>query len=270
MKKFLICLSLALVCAFSVLAVSFSSLTIPVAAADDTTVRYELSYQYKEGPTSIENAMTDDLTVATKFAGNTVHDVGEEITIDFTPQPFYLKDGSNILSEYTFLRFDYQLHEDGAVLSLRPGEKISFSEDDVKDLLAYDNGVKMLTLVAVYSERVLGKVHRVTFLATPKFETFYVQDGQKLNYIEQAMEGYDFDGWYTDEAFTSKYDFDNYTVTSDLKLYPKFTKQAEQEKTEIESQVDGLFNAAGIKGLEFGVQIVILVGLVIVIISIFK
>lgn len=268
MKKFLICLSLALVCAFSVLAVSFSSLAIPATAADDT-VRYELSYQYKDGPTSVENAMTTDLTVATKFAGNTVHDVGEEITIDFTPQPFYSKD-ANILSEYTFLRFDYQLHEDGAVLSLRPGEKISFSEDDVKDLLAYDNGVKMLTLVAVYSERVLGKVHRVTFLATPKFETFYVQDGQKLNYIEQVMEGYDFDGWYTDEAFTSKYDFDNYTVTSDLKLYPKFTKQAEQEKTEIESQVDGLFNAAGIKGLEFGVQIVILVGLVIVIISIFK
>ena len=43
---------------------------------------------------------------------------------------------------------------------------------------------------------------------------------------EPAREGYDFAGWYTDEACTTQYDFDA-PVTSDLTLYAKWT-EAEQ------------------------------------------
>lgn len=271
MKKVLLLLSSVLACVFAVLGASFYTAR-PVNAADETdTVKYELTYQYIATPCSIEEAIkTTPSYRGTKFCEGGIYECGEEVTIDFTPPTYYVRDENNVFSEYRFVRFVYQLHEDGEIFSVYPGDKISFTAEDVQDLLAYDDGTKLFTLQSVYSQRVLGKVHKVTFLSTPKFETLYVEDGQKLNYIEQTMEGYNFDGWYTDEAFTSKFDFENYTVNNDLKLYPKFTKQAEKEKTEIETQVDGLFNAAGVKGLEFSVQVLILVGLVVLIISIFK
>ena len=45
-----------------------------------------------------------------------------------------------------------------------------------------------------------------------------------------TKDGYDFGGWYKDEAFTEKWDPDTNKITSDIKLFAKWTKKTEPAK----------------------------------------
>lgn len=57
-------------------------------------------------------------------------------------------------------------------------------------------------------------------------EPLTVSEGTKLENTESlqpAAEGFRFDGWYKDAAFTQLWDFDTDTVTADITLYAKWT-----------------------------------------------
>ena len=45
-----------------------------------------------------------------------------------------------------------------------------------------------------------------------------------------TKDGYDFDGWYKDDTFTGKWNSDTDKVTSDIKLYAKWTKKTDPEE----------------------------------------
>ena len=60
-----------------------------------------------------------------------------------------------------------------------------------------------------------------------------VSEGAKfIPPADLAKDGYDFGGWYKDEAFTQKWNPDTDKVTSDIKLYAKWTKKAEPSKAD--------------------------------------
>ena len=60
-----------------------------------------------------------------------------------------------------------------------------------------------------------------------------VSEGAKfIPPADLAKDGYDFGGWYKDEAFTQKWNPDTDKVTSDIKLYAKWTKKAEPSKSD--------------------------------------
>ena len=50
-----------------------------------------------------------------------------------------------------------------------------------------------------------------------------------------TKDGYDFDGWYKDEAFTEKWNPEKDKVTSDIMLYAKWEKQKEETPTTTEA-----------------------------------
>lgn len=60
-----------------------------------------------------------------------------------------------------------------------------------------------------------------------------VSEGAKfIPPADLTKDGHDFDGWYKDEAFTQKWNHDTDKVTSDIKLYAKWTKKAEPSKAD--------------------------------------
>ena len=67
-----------------------------------------------------------------------------------------------------------------------------------------------------------------------------VSEGAKfIPPADLAKDGYDFGGWYKDEAFTQKWNPDTDKVTSDIKLYAKWTKKAEPSKSDtLETKAD--------------------------------
>ena len=60
------------------------------------------------------------------------------------------------------------------------------------------------------------------------------ENGHVTKPEDPVREGYVFGGWYTDEACTEAFDFENAVVTEDLTLYAKWTKidDGEEEKPE--------------------------------------
>ncbi|MBR1816254.1 MAG: InlB B-repeat-containing protein [Lachnospiraceae bacterium] len=67
-----------------------------------------------------------------------------------------------------------------------------------------------------------------------------VSEGTKfIPTTELTKDGYDFGGWYKDEAFTEKWNPDTDKVTSDIKLFAKWTKKTEPAKVDVpETKVD--------------------------------
>ncbi|MBQ9200664.1 MAG: InlB B-repeat-containing protein, partial [Lachnospiraceae bacterium] len=60
-----------------------------------------------------------------------------------------------------------------------------------------------------------------------------VSEGAKfIPPADLTKDGYDFDGWYKDDTFTQKWNPDTDKVTSDIKLYAKWTKKAEPSKSD--------------------------------------
>ena len=69
-------------------------------------------------------------------------------------------------------------------------------------------------------------------VVTPESPMFYetdepyeVEEGSKIPVPQASIEyGYNVLGWYTDEALTHQWDFDNDTVTGNINLYPKYVQ----------------------------------------------
>ena len=112
-------------------------------------------------------------------------------------------------------------------LSLAPIEGYAFEgwyiDPDFKT--RYDFESELLADINLYAK--WTKIHTITFVtnggvALPSQE---VLDGAKLQAsIATTRDGYQFDGWYTDYAFTTKYNFDS-EVHSDMTLYAKWLKK---------------------------------------------
>mgnify|MGYP002521416987 CR=1 FL=1 len=265
MKKFLFCFSLVLICAFSVL-FAFPTAPRPASAIDvgetvlaDDEFYFMLSYAVESGTEASGG------TIIRWNENISVQKIGVEFTLDFTPSGYYYRASGT--SGLTINYFDKWclVDDEGNEEYYTNGSKLTFSESDVTTTNA---GEKFVLMGATYVSK---NVYTVTFLSTPRFQTFEVVEGGKVQEIQPTLAGYSFEGWYVDEALTSKFDFENYTITKDIRLYPKFTKQqAAETKTEAEQQIDGLFSAMGIPGLEIGVQIFILIAVFVGLIMIFK
>ncbi|MBR1816486.1 MAG: InlB B-repeat-containing protein [Lachnospiraceae bacterium] len=67
-----------------------------------------------------------------------------------------------------------------------------------------------------------------------------VSEGTKfIPPTDLTKDGYDFGGWYKDEAFTEKWNPDTNKITSDIKLFAKWTKKTEPAKVDVpETKVD--------------------------------
>ncbi len=75
-----------------------------------------------------------------------------------------------------------------------------------------------MTLYAGWEE--VPVVEYVVTFEGAELEAVKVVSGEKLTKpTDPVKEGYTFTGWYKDEAKTTKWDFDNDTVTADVTLY---------------------------------------------------
>ena len=73
--------------------------------------------------------------------------------------------------------------------------------------------------------------YSVTFVVDGKEEVVKVKENEKAaKPVDPVKEGFEFAGWYTDEACTSAYDFEA-QVTADLKLYAKFNEKVVKKYT---------------------------------------
>lgn len=79
---------------------------------------------------------------------------------------------------------------------------------------------------------------------------------------EPTKDGYDFGGWYTDEAFTTEYKFtESEKVTQDMPLYAKWTKEA--AKYYYYSPADGSANAPKASPKTFDAGVGVYVGMAV-------
>ncbi len=84
--------------------------------------------------------------------------------------------------------------------------------------------------ITVYAKWSDTQVHRVVFhpnggTVTP--DSYYVDDGQKIiNPPKPTRDGYSFDGWFRDEAFTNIWNFDTDVVHGYTDLYAKWTQNS--------------------------------------------
>lgn len=86
-----------------------------------------------------------------------------------------------------------------------------------------------MTLYAGWTEETEPKEYTVTFNSKggSNVSPVKVEEGGKVEKPEApTKDGYTFDGWYTDEECTNKYDF-NMAVTADMTLYAGWTENAE-------------------------------------------
>ena len=109
----------------------------------------------------------------------------------------------------------------------------------------------------------------VTFRSYPNWETVQIKKGSCVfKPQDPVMTGFEFTGWYEDDACTVRFDFDT-QIDGDLTLYPGF-KAVESSSNAIEENVDNLFSLLGLEGLTFATQIAILLGVIITVILILK
>ncbi|MBQ2204390.1 MAG: InlB B-repeat-containing protein, partial [Lachnospiraceae bacterium] len=96
--------------------------------------------------------------------------------------------------------------------------------DFAKDLITKDTTLYAKWTINTYT---------VTFVSTISEVKV---DSQKVVYNGKVTEpqtievtGYDFKGWYEDDAYTKKFDFANTRITKDIKLYAKYMRKGEKE-----------------------------------------
>lgn len=72
-------------------------------------------------------------------------------------------------------------------------------------------------------DKTVAKAHKVTFSYGNDTNSFYVKDGNKLTALTAptAPTGQEFDGWYTDNTYKTKYEFGQ-ILTGDVDLYGQF------------------------------------------------
>ncbi len=77
-----------------------------------------------------------------------------------------------------------------------------------------------------YFEAGTGLAHTVTFKNTDKSDVLVI-DGGKVERPESdpQKDNYDFEDWFTDENYNTKFDFENTLITKDTDIYAKFNVQ---------------------------------------------
>lgn len=90
-----------------------------------------------------------------------------------------------------------------------------------------DTVTSNITLYAKWEKKSTTKEYTVTFVTNSdtQISSIKVASGSKLNAFDDPVkEGYEFGGWYKDEALTQAWDFENDTVTENTTLYAKWDK----------------------------------------------
>ncbi len=207
-------------------------------------VSFDMGYENPENPVSeqsiAENTAVTEPTVPIrdgyKFSGwyadsdyTTEYDFATLVTSDIT---IYAK--WELPAEYSFI---YNMNYDGAQnisfkitegeypsepnTPVRDGYRFNgwYADAECNDLYAFDEPVMAdTTIYAGWT-----KAHTVTlYYHENASETQLLNDGEFISEPSvEAVDGYEFDGWYTDQTFTEKYDFST-PVTSDIVLYAKW------------------------------------------------
>ncbi len=77
--------------------------------------------------------------------------------------------------------------------------------------------------------------HTVTFNTDggTTYDALTVNDGEKATRPadDPIKNGYTFDDWYTDDTYTTKFDFENTPITTDTTIYAKFNEDATNDNT---------------------------------------
>ena len=88
-----------------------------------------------------------------------------------------------------------------------------------------DTVTSNITLYAKWEKKSTTKEYTVTFVTNSdtQISSIKVASGSKLNAFDDPVkEGYEFGGWYKDEALTEAFDIENDVITSDITLYAKW------------------------------------------------
>lgn len=97
--------------------------------------------------------------------------------------------------------------------------------------VAYDEVITVRPSSGGAASGVVSARYRVRFetFGADKIESVFVRRNQRVSEPEYpVMDGYVFDGWYTDEECTEEYDFDE-RVTMNITLYAKWVEEVEDE-----------------------------------------
>ena len=72
----------------------------------------------------------------------------------------------------------------------------------------------------------LGKSYAIEYMVGNEiYKTDYELEGHKIIKLDDpTKEGYNFEGWYLDTEYKTKFDFENTKATENITLYAKFTK----------------------------------------------
>lgn len=200
--------------------------------------------------------VTDDITFNVSYGkGYTLgavkfNDVaGFASTNEFTVRASDITQGVNELvinAKVINYNLNYKVYNDSGVAEDYNAQNKNFSMTDVNlnaklEVLAdkngkqfkgwYLNGVKVeyfkelpledgLVLYGVYGE----PTSKVTFNDGVSDTVQEVKEGESASAYVPVKDGYVFDGWYTDENCTTKYDF-NSSLNGDVTLYAKWTQE---------------------------------------------
>ena len=127
---------------------------------------------------------------------------------------------------------------------------------------AYDFTSKVTADITLYAgwqqNAVVETKYTVTFVDTlgNNRVSIKVKSGELINTgsVNFSHTGYTLEGWYTDEAYTHKFDIGNTPVTSDLTLYSKWVSgTVVTEKVTVNYYVQN--NATGLEELAYTVQV---------------
>lgn len=119
----------------------------------------------------------------------------------------------------------------------KDGTGISYNDKNVVKDLSSTDGSTIILYAKWKQEGVDVKTYEVTFKYNDnvtKDKVVDVDENDTVSIIEPSRTGYTFDGWYTDEDLTKKYDFTS-KVTSDFTLFGKWiANSSSTDKTDDE------------------------------------
>ena len=166
-----------------------------------------------------------DIFPAYKIDASAKTQYGNEVDLEYK---VIIKDGSKI-GEFTIdsvpaTRRDHEVH------AINIPEEMTLVENPLitnyRGSSYFDGAYKPVEFEVIVDVEI--EKHQVTFNYgyDDKVQSVEVYEGAKVKEPEEpAREGYEFKGWFTDQTFTEKFDFET-LISTDITLYAKWEKEA--------------------------------------------
>ncbi len=196
--------------------------------------KFELDGEELEETAVAERQFLENIALSVNDDGKTIK-VGETFQIETQAYPW--DELKELVYDVVHTTYDdddaVTVTSDGLVTGIKEGKNMIF----VTDLSAKMQGSSIIIVNVTNPD-----AHVVNFV--DKFDvnsrTVTVNDGDTINTpVILPQDGYEFEGWYTDEEYTMQFDFDT-PITEDITLYAKWTEEQVQPEVHTVTFIDEL------------------------------